>query len=36
MNAKTRMFNIRYFFLQVMFWGAAVINYAYMLIMEKR
>lgn len=25
-----RMLNIRYFFLQVLFWGAAVVNYAYM------
>lgn len=30
MTTKVRMLNIRYFILQVLFWGAAVANYAYM------
>ena len=30
MTTKIRMLNIRYFMLQVLFWGAAVANYAYM------
>lgn len=30
MTTKIRMLNIRYFILQVLFWGAAVSNYAYM------
>lgn len=30
MESKNRMLNIRYFLLQVLFWGAAVVIYAYM------
>lgn len=30
MNTNTRLLNIRYFLLQVLFWGAAVVIYAYM------
>lgn len=30
MITKIRMLNIRYFILQVLFWGAAVANYAFM------
>lgn len=33
----TKQLNIRYFFLQMLFWGAAVVNYAYMTpIMENK
>ena len=30
MNFNTKILNLRYFFLQILFWGAAVIHYAYM------
>lgn len=30
MNLNTKILNMRYFFLQILFWGAAVVHYAYM------